>query len=182
LQNVSTCGKRNSPPLANKDDYSAVTRALKTALVNEEATKELKIIKSGNLGILYGHINSRLNHKTGIAPLINQAGQLLTSNRDKDIFTIDNGFLPHLPRTYSTKLEIIHYDPLFVKSCIGELKGTSSSGPDDLPAVLFKKLVPQLIFPLAMMFNLFMQFGEMPNEWKSATVIPIFKKGCLFQS
>lgn len=178
--------KRNNPSPLNKERYVAVTKALKLALANEEAAKELNIIKSGNLGLLYGHINSRLNHKTGIAPLINPAGQLLTSDKDKadllndffvEIGTTDNGVLPHQIMNNSTKLEIIHFDQAFVKLCIGELNGASSSGPDKLPAIIFKKLVHQLSFPLAMMFNLFMQLGEIPNEWKSATVIPIFKKG-----
>ena len=34
-----------------------------------------------------------------------------------------------------------------------------------------------LCFPLSILFNLIFQFGAVPNDWKCATVIPIFKKG-----
>ena len=64
-----------------------------------------------------------------------------------------------------------------VKYCIAKLKAKSSAGPDGFPALLFKKLLHCLAYPLSVMFDGIFQFGEIPCVWKKAIVIPIFKKG-----
>jgi len=57
------------------------------------------------------------------------------------------------------------------------MKGNCSSGPDGLPPLLFKKLKYSLCQPLAMPYNQFMSIAYVPCEWKSAVVVPVFKKG-----
>jgi len=47
--------------------------------------QEGKILKSRNLGIVYKHINSRLTHKSGVAPLRDGAGDLKYKDGDKDL-------------------------------------------------------------------------------------------------
>ena len=85
--------------------YNAATTVLNNALVNEAASKELKIIKSGNLGQFYKHVNSRLNHRTGIAPLTKPDGSFCISASEKlkmfsnyfaSVGIIDDGYLPNL--------------------------------------------------------------------------------------
>lgn len=181
--------KKASPSLTNRAKYYKSALAVNCALNGEAEARELDIIKSGNLGLLYKHINVRLNHRSGIAPLANIDGQLVVSDADKaallnecfaDYGTSDDGLLPMVPDTeshISTKLEIIFFDSCFVRKCITDLKPNSAPGPDGLPAILFKKLSNQICVPLAIMFNLFIQFGQVPDAWKSAIVVPIFKKG-----
>jgi len=61
--------------------------------------------------------------------------------------------------------------------CILRHNGKSSAGPDVFPPILFKQLAHVLAEPLAMLFHLIMQYGEIQQEWKFANVTPIFKKG-----
>jgi len=56
------------------------------------------------------------------------------------------------------------------------MQGNCSSGPD-LPPLLFKKLKYSLCQPLAMLYNQFMSVAYVPCAWKSAVVVPVFKKG-----
>jgi ribonucleases P/MRP protein subunit RPP40 len=53
----------------------------------------------------------------------------------------------------------------------------SAAGPDGLSAATLKKLAGDLACPLSQLFNLFMHMEDIPSLWKTALVVPIFKKG-----
>jgi len=150
---------------------------------------EKNVINSHSLGTLYKHINSRLTHKVGIAPLLNQDGVLVLNEADKaevlnkhfiNVGKADDG---HCPVLTSSVLPIhcnicdIIFDAVNVFKSITKLKLNSSSGPDNIPSILLKSLSQQLSRPLAIMFDVIFKFGNIPNEWKYAIVIPLFKKG-----
>jgi hypothetical protein len=114
--------------------------------------------------------------------------RMITANADKaailnenfvNFGCIDNGVLPDLNNPVNvscTNFESIYFEATFVGNCISWLKLNSAAGPDGLP-ILFKKLSAQLCHPLAILFNLLIQFGQVPDIWKTAIVVPIFKKG-----
>ena len=64
-----------------------------------------------------------------------------------------------------------------IKRIMKKLKCKNSSGPDDLPSILFNRLSSQLAYPITKICNCIMIAGKVPRLWKQARVIPIFKKG-----
>jgi len=60
---------------------------------------------------------------------------------------------------------------------IDKLRSNSSCGPDLLPPMLFKRLKFCLSRPLALMYNQLISVGVVPDEWLTAHVTPVFKKG-----
>jgi ribonuclease P/MRP protein subunit RPP40 len=98
-----------------------------------------------------------------------------------EVGTIDNGILPKLVRiencTEPSTLSTVYFDSDLVKKCISKIKTKSAAGPDGFASVIFKQLLNVISDPLAMMFRLIMQFGEVPDSWKEAIVTPVFKKG-----
>jgi len=72
-----------NPTNQNRDTYKFCVKQIKKAQLNLEFSRERKILESGNLGVLYKHINSRLAHKSGVAPLIDNQGNLLHNEKDK---------------------------------------------------------------------------------------------------
>jgi hypothetical protein len=196
--------KRADPCRANSARFIAVSDALSRALREEAAVKEARVISSGSLGQFFKFVNSRLNHKNGIAPIHSSDGTFLFTDVEKaeafscffsENYTTDNGTLPSTFNstpdnnmtsvTYSSvisvpsccSLNIIYFDVSSVYSCLNKLRVGSSPGPDGIPAVIFKNLAFQLSLPLSIMFNLIVQFGSVPHDWLLATVVPIFKKG-----
>ena len=137
--------------------------------------KELEIVNSGDLGKFYGHVNNRLFHKSGIAPLKDKEGNFvlndlakanLLNNYFTGVGTVDNGSTPefvHPTIPEHTTLHTVAFNSSLILNCIKKLKNKSTAGPDGLPSLFFKKLSMILLFPLSKLFNTIMQFGELPD-------------------
>ena len=60
---------------------------------------------------------------------------------------------------------------------IASLNSQGASGPDGLPGAFYKHTVDVIVAPLAIIFNLSLQTGVIPDIWKKASITPVFKKG-----
>ena len=60
---------------------------------------------------------------------------------------------------------------------IDKLKSHKSPGPDEIYARVLKECKEELGTPLTSLFNRSIESGLVPDDWKLANVIPIFKKG-----
>jgi hypothetical protein len=57
------------------------------------------------------------------------------------------------------------------------LNVNKAHGPDDIPTVFYKKCSKSIASSLTLLFNLSLDSGIVPSEWKLANVVPVFKKG-----
>ena len=64
-----------------------------------------------------------------------------------------------------------------VKRKIKKLKAHSAAGPDGISPRLLQKCETELSPVLAVIFRKSLSSGEVPDEWRQANVVPIFKKG-----
>lgn len=62
------------------------------------------------------------------------------------------------------------------RACV-TMKGSISSGPDGIPALVLKKCCEALAEPLAQLFNTSLTTGVFPSCWKKSFVFPVHKKG-----
>src|ERR1700730_15666832 len=94
--------KRN---LNSKIKYRKIAQNCKSLLYMHQASVEKKILSSNGLGKFYRYINSKLNCKSGIAPLINSYGSYAFDNLSKanllneyfaSVCVQDNGLIPAL--------------------------------------------------------------------------------------
>jgi hypothetical protein len=67
--------------------------------------------------------------------------------------------------------------PAKVLSAIKKLKSGTASGPDQLPPTFYKKLQMSLCVPLCDIFSQLLNSAVVPDEWRTAFVTPVFKKG-----
>jgi len=74
-------------------------------------------------------------------------------------------------------LDNVAFTEADVANSIDRLKCNLSAAPDVLPPMLFKKLKYCISRPLAMLFDQLVSVGYVPQEWLSATMVPVFKKG-----
>ena len=64
-----------------------------------------------------------------------------------------------------------------VYSILSNLDNNKAHGPDQLPARLLTETSRQITPSLTALFNKSLRTGQLPNEWKPANVVPVFKKG-----
>ena len=64
-----------------------------------------------------------------------------------------------------------------IEKIISKLNEEKSAGVDDLPPIVLKRTSKEISFPLQKIFTKSLDTGEIPSDWKTANVTPIFKKG-----
>ena len=57
------------------------------------------------------------------------------------------------------------------------MKDNKSLRVDGIPPTLLLEIVEQMTIPLATVFSVSLEEGEVPLEWKEANIIPLFNKG-----
>ena len=67
--------------------------------------------------------------------------------------------------------------PKMVAKKIRDMKDNKSPGVDAISPKLLLEILEQISIPLATVFNLVLEEGVVPLEWKEANIIPLFKKG-----
>ncbi len=64
-----------------------------------------------------------------------------------------------------------------ILSKLSKLKNGKAPGEDGFTPDFLKRIGVYICEPLARIFNLSMQAGKVPEDWKTANVTPLFKKG-----
>ena len=130
---------------------------------------------------------------TNIPTLVDVNGHKFTSSRSKAdhlafYFSAkcslgDNDFSEHnLPDL----LQLPAMDPPFcgvhfrvhtVRQHLSRLDASKATGPDGIPAQVLNECASVLVPPLTPLFSLCFQTGIQPPTWKTANIVPIYKKG-----
>ena len=133
-------------------------------------------------------MKKKTTSKVAVSPLINEQGNLISEEAEmaeelntyfSSVFTREDTSTVPDPTTRSTrsKLRNCWITTEKVKRKIKELKPNSAAGPDGIHPKLLKECVNEIAPVLAMIFRKSMDSGEVPEEWRQANFIPIFKVG-----
>ena len=57
------------------------------------------------------------------------------------------------------------------------IKDNKATGPDGIPGDLLKICANELAEPLTLLFQASVDQGRLPEAWKQAFIVPVFKKG-----
>ncbi|MEW8548488.1 MAG: reverse transcriptase family protein [Candidatus Thiodiazotropha sp.] len=95
------------------------------------------------------------------------------------ISSIDDAYiaLPYFENRTESSIENISITQSEVTDILSNLKVNKASGPDGISHRMLKYTSHTVAKPLCYLFNMSLQQRSFPSLWKSADVMPIFKKG-----
>ena len=95
-------------------------------------------------------------------------------------FTNEN--TTNVPKSPEEDRSTCNFDNIIItETCVlkklTDLNKDKSMGPDEIPGVILKNTASSISKPLSIIFNKSISEGKLPSMWKTANVVPIFKKG-----
>ena len=177
-------------------DYDAYKEALNAATNEVRKSKrnfEHKLaqnIKSDSKSF-YAYVRSKQKVRDKVGPLEDNAGNIITQGflmaeelhmHFSSVFTREDTSSIPVPDTKfkgseGERLGQVVVTPEVVANKINNMKENKSPGVDGIAPKILKETVEQMCTPLAHLFNMSLQEGIVPFEWKEANIIPLFKKG-----
>ncbi len=176
---------RNRHCHGNSALYAAQARKCKKLIRRHQAYKERHLLSSNSLSAFYRHVNAKLNSSRGVAPL-RLKDKVITDDTDKaaalnsyfaSSFTAPTHITTSLAGTaVNLNDRPIVFSEVVTYKALHNAKHTCSAGPDSIPSIFWAKLASSLALPISILFNASYSFGLLPADWKTALVLPLFKK------
>ena len=178
------------------EDYANYKEALNlatTEIRKSKRTFEKKLagyIKNDSKSF-YAYVRSKQKVRDKVGPLENNRGNIISDGFQmaevlneyfSSVFTTEDISSLPVPFTKFEGNKSEHLGQLFVtpemiEQKIKKMKDNKSPGVDGIPPKLLKEIVEQISTPLAKLFNVSLEEGIVPSEWKEANIMPLFKKG-----
>ena len=168
-------------------EYKAAATNFKREFLVSKCNFEKHLFKTDNSKAkFYGYVKSQTSVCNSIPCLKRQDGSLAFTDYEKacefneyfaSVFVRDNGILPAFSTTCSDSLNYFSCSQRDIVKVVRKLKNSSSPGPDGLNVFFLKMVLAVIVNPLCTMFNVSLNHGTLPSDWKTAYIIPIFKKG-----
>jgi len=169
-----------------------VVRACRDATKKAKAHLELKLardVKNNKKGF-FKYISSKRKTRDNVGPLLNEAGVLVTEDAEKtellnaffaSVFSSKAG--PQESQALEVREEALREDDFAlveedsVMDRLSDLDVHKSMGPDGMHPRVLRELADVIAEPLSIIFERSWRTGEVPEDWRKASVTPIFKKG-----
>ena len=87
------------------------------------------------------------------------------------------GDLPDLGPSYTADVPRITVSTPGVVKLLKDLNPSKATGPDSIPGKLLKEAASELAPALSIIFQTSIDQGQIPDDWKSAKIAPVYKKG-----
>ncbi|CAL4160470.1 unnamed protein product, partial [Meganyctiphanes norvegica] len=117
----------------------------------------------------------------------NEIGELVDNDKDicdilgryfNSVYTAQsNGEMPDMETLCEREINEIEVTQEDVQIRLEKLNVTKSCGPDNIHPLVLQKTASATCVPLKLIFNRSLGTGECPDDWRSANVTPIHKKG-----
>ena len=171
-----------------KDEYKAISKIYDKAVSGWYDKTEQRVCQSGNTRNFYKCANKKMKSFPAIPPLLSASGNLVTDDKEKadlfnetfyETFITDNQEPLNLGRHSAPENDLLnlHIDNNAIEEALSKLSAKTSNTPDGVPSYVLKQVGLAISPFLIMFYNLSLQSGKIPSQWKTAQITPCYKKG-----
>ena len=171
------------------EEYKKEANILKKKVRQAKRAYEKKLAKGirHNKRGFFKYVRSKLTVRPEITQMQNENGGLV--DKDGDIVSIMGRYfssvysqpsreaMPEMNEMYTSEIQDLKVSRQEVQSRLEKLNTNKSCGPDDIHPRLLQETAKAVSIPLEIIFNLSLNSGECPTDWRTANVTPIHKKG-----
>lgn len=168
--------------------YKKVQSEVQKSVKNAKKNFEKKIAKDKNKKAFFSYLKKKTSNRVSVGPL-KDGDKLVTDNKDMAEM-LNNWYLSVFTRenleeisdakqlfTGESPLVSVQFTPKKVLEKLKELNPNAAPGPDGIWTKIIYSMAEVICVPLALIYAKCLEEGEVPPEWKTANVAPIFKKG-----
>ena len=116
--------------------------------------------------------------KTGNATLTSSEAKVNTLNTQfYSVFTQEDSVIPPMPPSTYPNIGIVIFSVEGIQALLVKLQPKKSCGPDDIPSWLLKECADEIAPILQIIFTQSLNTHTLPQDWLTANITPVFKKG-----
>ena len=160
------------------------------AIRKEEDEKRKQILAAfkNNPKKFYAYMRSKQTVKDNVTALRKDDGELTRTDQEtvdllsayfKEVYTVED--VTKLPvvteKDFDWNDSDLKFDETTVMEKLQKLNSDKSPGSDGIHPLLLKECASVLAEPLSLLFQQSFDTGILPGDWKTANIVPIFKKG-----
>jgi hypothetical protein len=171
-------------------EYEEVSKEVSSKIraAKRRMERKLAVDRTGNKKPFYNYVRKKTSGRTGIGPLQAADGQTIQDPEGmaeelnkcfSEVFTREDCTNIPAPKQHRvrTRLTNTFITAQKVRKQIQKLKPTGAAGPDGISTRLLQACKDEISPVLATICRKSLRDGAVPAEWKTANVVPIFKKG-----
>jgi Reverse transcriptase (RNA-dependent DNA polymerase)/Endonuclease-reverse transcriptase len=175
------------------EEYKVAEKQAKNMIRNAKRSFERGIAKGcgsdqANKKRFFAYVRQKTKARPGVGPLKDVNGRIVQDNGEmaallnnffSSVFTREDTTNILDPETTGCRSTIsdVKITAKEVKGKIKKLRTDGAAGPDGMGPLLLKELVEEISWPLAKIMRTSLQSGEVPEDWRTANMTPIYKKG-----
>ena len=180
---------KTSPTQANHQNYKEVEKLLYRKIRKAKKTAEQRIAADKiNTKPFFSYLRGKTKSRTGVGPLVVEGETIsapaeMAEELNKYFATVFQPTDTATPLPAGTHCKVDRkclnatFKPSEVRKVIRKMKKYSAPGPDGVSSIFLHETAFESSLPLSIIFNKSMETGKVPEDWRTANVTPIFKKG-----
>ena len=158
-------------------------KAAEDTYIHEQIHKSLS---QHNTKPFWRYIKSKKQDNVGVSPLLKDGklevdskpkAEILLSQFSSVFSTLKTNIMPDVSLHVEESLNHIKIDQKGTEKLLRNLNISKASGPDSIPNIVLKECAAELSPVVTHIFQKSIDSGTLPEDWTSANIAPIYKKG-----